>query len=113
MSLPLVGAPQVMRDIFGRSSDLFIFFAFPQLFAPTWVAEGIAVYGESDNASTYGRLNSAFYDAMMRMEVQRGLASLTEVSYNSGHRWPYGQQYLYGAYFFKFVEAYYGRDAVT
>ena len=113
------GAPQVMRNIFGRSMGLFTLFDFPQLFAPTWVAEGLAVYGESDhsegsgNPGNHGRLNSAFYEAMMRMEVQRGLYSLTELSFNSRHRWPYGQVYLYGAYFFKFVEERYGRDAVS
>jgi WD40 repeat protein len=107
------GAPQGMRSVFGRSMDLFTLFDFPQLFAPKWVTEGIAVYGESDNAAQYGRLNSAFYEAMMRMEVQRGLYSLTEVSFNSGFRWPYGQVYLYGSYFFKFVETRYGRDAVS
>ncbi len=104
--------PQAVRTVFGRSMDLFTLMDFPQLFAPTWVTEGIAVYGESDNQSGYGRLNSAFYDAMMRMEVQRGLYSLTELSYNSAFRWPYGQVYLYGAYFFKFAEARYGRAAV-
>lgn len=125
------GLPQKMRNIFGRSMDLFTLLDFPQLFAPTWVTEGIAVYGESEfigksgfvgqsehagkdgNAANYGRLNSAFYDAQMRMEVQRELRSLSEVSFNAGHRWPYGQAYLYGAYFFKFVEACYGREAVT
>jgi len=113
------GAPQTMRSIFGRSTDLFTLFDFPQAFAPTWVTEGLAVYGETEfagNAEKFtssGRLNSAFYEAMMRMEVQRGLRSLTEVSFNSGYRWPYGQVYLYGSYFFKFVEAKYGRDAVT
>lgn len=107
------GAPQQVRNVFGRSMDLFTLLDFPQIFAPTWVTEGIAVYGESDNASGYGRLNSALYEAMMRMEVQRGLRSLTEVSFNAGYRWPYGQAYLYGAYFFQFVEARYGREAVT
>ncbi|HUX90079.1 MAG TPA: hypothetical protein VMV48_05260 [Gallionellaceae bacterium] len=107
------GTPQAMRNVFGRSMDLFTLFDFPQIFSPTWVTEGIAVYGESDNASGYGRLNSALYEAMMRMEVQRGLRSLTEVSFNAGYRWPYGQAYLYGAYFFKFIESRYGREAVT
>ena len=107
------GAPELMRDLFGRSMGLFTLFDFPQIFAPTWVTEGIAVYGESDNTSGYGRLNSAYYEGLMRMEVERGLRSLTEVSFNSGYRWPYGQVYLYGAYFFKFVEAKYGRDTVS
>ncbi|MFA6901609.1 MAG: hypothetical protein WC236_00860 [Gallionellaceae bacterium] len=108
------GAPQAVRNVFGRSMDLFTLFDFPQLFAPTWVAEGLAVYGEGNNggSGSDGRLNSAYYEAQMRMEVQRGLYSLTEVSFNSGHRWPYGQVYLYGAYFFKFVEERYGKEAV-
>ena len=107
-----LGAPRAMRNVFGRGINLFTPSTFPQIFAPTWVAEGLAVYGESDNSDSHGRLNSAMYEAMMRMEVRRGLRSLTEVSYNSGHRWPYGQQYLYGGYFFKFVEERYGREAV-
>ena len=113
------GFPMALRNILGRSTNFFTLFEFPQLFSPTWVVEGIAVYGESTlagehgNATQYGRLNSAFYEAMMRMEVKRGLRSLTEVSFNSRHRWPYGIVYLYGAYFFKFVEANYGREAVS
>jgi len=119
------GPPEMVRNIFGRSMDLLTLFSFPQLFAPTWVSEGIAVYGESNflggnghaeakgTPANYGRLNGAYYEGLMRMEVQRGLYTLNEVSFNSGFRWPYGQVYLYGAYFFKFAEARYGRDAVT
>ncbi len=108
------GAPARIRDIFGRLGGLLTPFTFPQLFAPSWVAEGLAVYGESDNRQGFGRLNSAWYEAAMRMEVQRGLRSLTEVSYAgySSVRWPYGQSYLYGAYFMRFIEANYGRDAI-
>ena len=54
---------------------------FPQIFSPSWVTEGIAVYGESNFPQGYGRLNSAWYEAQMRMEVERGLRSLTEESY--------------------------------
>jgi hypothetical protein len=108
--------PEVMRDIFGRVSDsVFIFLFFPQIFSPSWVTEVIAVYGESNFPQGYGRLNSAWYEAQMRMEVERGLRSLTEESYEgySNSRWPYGQIYLYGGWFFKFVEETYGRDVLT
>ena len=37
------GAPQKVRNVFGRSMDLFTLFDFPQIFAPTWVTEGLAV----------------------------------------------------------------------
>jgi len=108
------GVPKKVRGIFGRLGGLFTPFTFPQLFAPSWVAEGLAVYGESDNAGEHGRLNSAWYEAVMRLEVQRGLRSLTEVSFGgySSVRWPYGQIYIYGAYFMQFIEANYGRDAI-
>ena len=108
------GAPKAMRTIFGRPLNIFTWAFFPQIFAPSWVTEGLAVYGESDNDAGYGRLNSAWYEAQMRMEVQRGLRSLSEISFEgySGSRWPYGQIYLYGAYFFKFIEERYGKDKV-
>ena len=108
------GAPEKVRDVFGRLNNLFSIFVFPQIFAPSWVTEGLSVYGESDNAEQHGRLNSAWYDAQMRMEVTRGLRSLTELSFEgySGSRWPFGQIYLYGAYFFEFIEARYGRNKI-
>ncbi len=116
------GGPLAVRNVFGRSMDPLILMDFPQLMAPGWVTEGLAVYGESRSnmldgqegtGSRFGRLNNAYFDGLMRMEVQRGLYGLSEVSYNSGFRWPYGQHYLYGAYFFQFVEARYGKDAVA
>lgn len=109
------GSAQSIRDILGRPIELMTVVTFPQIFAPSWVTEGLAVYAESDNAAGYGRLNNAWYEAEMRMEVQRGLRSLTEISYEgySGSRWPHGQNYLYGVYFFKFVHERYGRDTVV
>lgn len=109
------GAPKAIRDILGRPVELMTAVTFPQLFAPSWVTEGLAVYGESDNTAGYGRLGNAWYEAEMRMEVQRGPRSLTELSFEgySGSRWPYGQNYLYGAYFFKFISERYGRDVAT
>jgi len=108
------GQPKIAREFLGRPFELMTGITFPQIFAPSWVTEGLAVYGESDNESRYGRLNNAWYAAKMRLEVQRGLRSLTEVSFEgySGSRWPAGLNYLYGAYFFKFIEAQYGRNMV-
>ena len=108
------GAPNAIRGIFGRMQNIFTWAVFPQIFAPSWVTEGIATYGESDNPYGYGRLNNANYAAQMRMEVDRGLYSLTEVSYEgyTGSRWPYGLIYLYGAYFFEFIEKKYDKSKV-
>lgn len=109
------GTSKSLREFFGRPYELMTVATFPQIFAPSWVAEGFAVYGESDNAGGYGRLNNAWYEAKMRMEVQHGLRSFTEISFEgySGSRWPYGLNYMYGAYFFKFISERYGRDAAV
>ncbi len=108
----VAGGAKTSRDIFGRLSNFFTFLTFPQIFAPSWVTEGLAVYGESDNSQDFGRLHGAWFEASMRLEVARGLRSLTEESYEgySNSRWPYGQIYLYGGYFFRFIEQRYGRD---
>lgn len=106
------GSAKTIRDTFGRPIELMTVATFPQIFAPSWVIEGLAVYGESNNPSGYGRLSNAWYETQMQLEVQRGLRSLTEVSFEgySGSRWPAGINYLYGAYFFKFINEYYGRN---
>ena len=102
--------PGFLRKVLGRQ-----FFTFPQIFSPKWVIEGIAVYGETDHAKRIGRGQSAMYDAMMRAEVMNGLRSVTEVSYHGyqGTDWPQGQVYLYGYYFFEFLEARYGKEKVV
>ena len=86
--------------------------AMPQVLAPHWLSEGIAIFEES--SSGYGRNNSARYEAMMREEVRTGLADFTEQSYEGYYnsRWPFGQVYLYGAYFFRFLAEEYGEDTV-
>lgn len=101
--------PGGLRKIFGR-----ILFSFPQIFSPKWVVEGLAVYGETDQEKGFGRGQSAFYEAMMRTEVMSGVRSLTELSYHGyqGTNWPRGQVYLYGYYFFEFIESTYGRDKI-
>lgn len=103
------GFPAGLRSVLGRW-----FFTFPQVFNPSWVSEGYAVWAETDNASAVGRGQSALYDAMMRAEVMNGLKGLSELSFYgySGTDWPYGQSYLYGLYFFQFVEATWGKDKV-
>ncbi len=103
------GVPGVLRKIFGRQ-----FFTFPQIFSPSWVTEGLAVYAETDHQKGFGRGQSAIYDAMMRAEVMNGVRSLTELSYHGyfGTDWPQGQVYLYGYYFFEFLAETHGEETV-
>jgi len=99
------GGAALLRRVFGR-----LFFTFPQIFNPTWVTEGIAVYEETDQQKGFGRGQSAFYEAMMRAESLNGFRSFSELSYQGywGTDWPTGQAYLYGYYFFAFLTDQYG-----
>lgn len=101
------GLPAGLRHVFGR-----MFFNFPQIFSPSWVSEGIAVYGETDREKGFGRGQGALYEAMMRAELMNGFRSFTQMSYQGywGTDWPSGQVYLYGYYFFEFLEQTYGHD---
>lgn len=103
------GLPAGVRNVFGRW-----FFAFPQIFNPSWVTEGYAVWAETKFEQGVGRGQSALYDAMMRAEVMNGLRDLTGLSYHgyTGTDWPYGQSYLYGLYFFQFVETTWGKEKI-
>lgn len=101
------GLPAGLRHIFGR-----LFLNFPHIYNPHWVSEGLAVYGETDVEKGFGRGQSALYAAMMRAEVQNGFRSFTQMSYHGywGTDWPSGQVYLYGYYFFEFLEQEFGHD---
>lgn len=101
------GLPHALRNVFGR-----IFFNFPQAFNPLWITEGIAVYGETDREKGFGRGQGALYAAMMRAEYLNGFRSYSQLSYQGywGTDWPAGQVYLYGYYFFEFMQHTYGRE---
>ena len=96
------GAPLGLRSLFGRLP-----FLFPNVFQPGWIIEGLAVHKESDPAKAYGRLGQAHFEGMMRAEASRGLRSLAEVN-AGGRRFPLNRDYLYGGYFFLFLEERYG-----
>lgn len=103
------GFPGGVRKVLGRW-----FFTFPQIFNPSWVSEGYAVWAETDFDKAVGRGQSALYEGMMRAEVMNGLKDLSSLSFHgySGTDWPYGQSYLYGYYFFRFIEETWGKDKV-
>ena len=100
-------APLGLRRVFGRLP-----FLFPNLLQPRWIMEGLAVQAESDAAKGYGRLGQTQFEGMMRAEASRGLRSLAEI--NAGGRgFPLNRDYLYGSYFFAFLQERYGQKALT
>tara|TARA_B100001094_G_scaffold333427_1_gene412055 strand:- start:8451 stop:11225 length:2775 start_codon:yes stop_codon:yes gene_type:complete len=96
------GLAKGAQYIFGR-----IPLAFPFIFVPSFVKEGLAVYQETDFKRKYGRLQSDYYMMQMRMEVLRGLYSLGQISAHT-RKWPYSAAYLYGAFFYDVVMKKYG-----
>jgi hypothetical protein len=100
-------APVVLRGIFGR-----VPFLFPNALQPLWILEGLAVHAESDERKGHGRLGHTHFEGMMRAEASRGFRSLAEV--NAGGRgFPLNRDYLYGAYFFAFLQERYGEKAIS
>src|SRR6185436_2241217 len=101
------GGPLGLRNVFGR-----IPFVFPNALQPRWIIEGLAVHAESDPARGYGRLGNSTFEGMMRAEAARGFRPLTEINAD-GRGFPLNRDYLYGSYFFAFLQERYGPKAVT
>ncbi len=105
------GTGQVLRRLFGSVDALPLVFAtYPQLWAPSWLAEGLAIRAESLGGQ--GRSNSAIYAAKMREALRHGPHTLAQESYEGYHpiRWPFGHVYLYGAWFFRFLDETWGPE---
>lgn len=99
------GFPGVLQSVFGRQP-----FFFPNIFEPSWVIEGLAVFGEGDPASGRGRLRGPVFEAWLRAEARNGFLPLREINAD-GRSLPVSKSYLYGAYFFEFMARRYGPDA--
>jgi hypothetical protein len=100
------GTPLGLRSVFGRFP-----FLFPNLLQPTWLVEGLAVYGESSPAEKLGRLKNSQFEALLRVEAEKGFLTLREVNAD-GRALPLNRAYLYGAYFYDFLAERYGEGAI-
>ncbi|TPD56078.1 MAG: hypothetical protein C9355_00210 [Thalassolituus maritimus] len=99
------GAPEKLRSVFGR-----VLFFFPHSLISPMLIEGLAVYLETDYEAGTGRLASSWYQMQMREEVRSGeFATLGEAAISS-REWPYGQYYLYGAFFIEYLIQTYGEE---
>jgi hypothetical protein len=98
------GYPRALRQIFGRLiNPLPLLNAFPNVTAPTWTIEGLAVHEETDKARGTGRGQSTYFDMLMRMEVMGGFKPIHQVNWNID-TWPGGTTpYLYGSAYYDFI----------
>ncbi len=100
------GMPAKLRWLFGRNPLLF-----PNTLQPAWLKEGLATHVETNVDRGYGRGQSAYYRMLMRLEVMRGLKPLRQVNLPL-RSWPGGvTDYLYGVYFYRYLEQHYGKGA--
>ncbi|MCF6209001.1 MAG: hypothetical protein L3J61_06450, partial [Ghiorsea sp.] len=99
--------PKSIRNIFGR-----LLIVFPNTFTPSWMTEGLATYYETDKQLGIGRGQSAYYEMLMRMEVDAGIKPLRQVN-QPLVSWPMSTTwYLYGVYFEQFIADTYGEDTL-
>lgn len=109
------GMPEVGRHIFGRTPLLPVIIPlslFPHSLTPPMLLEGLAVYLETNKEQGYGRLQSNFYQMLMRSEVASGeLMSLGEVV-TPGREFPTNRAYLYGAFFIEYLAQTYGDNTL-
>ena len=101
------GLPDFLQRIFGRQ-----FLLFPNLYQPLWFIEGLATWYETDMQSGIGRGQSSLYKMMMQAELDAGLKPLSQINLPI-KSWPMGAvNYLYGVYFFLFLEDVYGLGGI-
>ena len=100
--------PKNIRNVFGR-----MFLAFPNVFMPAWMHEGLATYYETDNKLGIGRGQSTYFQMMMRMEVDTGVKPVKQIN-QLRVLWPLlTSRYLYGVYFEQFLVDTYGEDILS
>ncbi len=101
------GFVELARHFFGRN-----FYLFPNLFQPSWMTEGLATFYETNKDEGVGRGQSNFFRMMMRMEVEQGIKPVDQVNLPV-RSWPLGTtSYLYGVYFYQFINEVYGAEAI-
>lgn len=99
--------PLHMRNVIGRHWLLF-----PNQYLPKWLIEGIATYIETKTEAGTGRGQSSYYRGLMQTEVNNGIRDLSRVN-EPQLAWPGGTtRYLYGVYFFTFLEKKYGEPLI-
>lgn len=86
----------------------------PNMYVPTWVAEGYTVYTESHIVPYEGRLNEGYYNAFAHASISgRTTPSLAELS-SYMKRYPYGTgAYLWGGQSTHFRSRIFGQKALS
>jgi hypothetical protein len=96
------------RALLGRAP-----FLFPNVYAPSWVSEGLAVYYET-RLTGGGRLRSGFHHAAIAAQLEERGPLPMDAAGGLSPRWPGGvRPYVFGAQFFADLAAAGGDSAVA
>ena len=115
------GVPDLLRRYLGHQ----VFF-YPNLYQPNWLIEGLATHMETDDQKEIGRRQSSLYLTMMQTELttpetkgsqanrNRTKPPFKSLSQINAHQveWPLNTDYLYGAFFYKFLQQRYGEQSI-
>jgi len=115
------GLPALLRRYLGHQ-----LFFYPNLYQPNWLIEGLATHLETDDQKAIGRRQSSLYLAMMQAElsipdthdshanhnrIKPPFKSLAQINAHQVE-WPLNSDYLYGAFFYKFLQQRYGEQSI-
>ncbi|MQY77330.1 MAG: hypothetical protein GH155_06865 [Spirochaeta sp.] len=101
------GVPAFITSIFGN-------IAAPNLLAPLWLMEGIAVYAESRLSEYSGRLNEGAFSAYMAARTgEYRFPSLAEATFEPASYPGSRGAYLFGAKFIDYLLRTYGEDKLA
>jgi hypothetical protein len=96
-----------LRRVLGRDPAVF-----PELYSPSWVKEGLAVYYESRLTPT-GRLRGTQFDMALRTAVLGDAFLSIDQASSDPVLWPGGNSaYIYGASFLDFLSRRYGEGRI-
>ncbi|HOA28987.1 MAG TPA: hypothetical protein PKL34_03040 [Candidatus Cloacimonadota bacterium] len=97
------GLPREFRKYLGN-------ILYVQLHQPMWMTEGITVYGESQLSPYSGRMNGAYYSALVSaLAAEDKLPSRTKAAYYSFDT-PQAHYYVYGGSFHHYLARRYGEQ---
>jgi len=96
---------KLLVSIFGRQMS-------PNyIYVPRWLAEGVAIYSESQLDDYGGRLNDGYFKAIVKARAKAGhQPSLSQLSTSFIADYPASFRYVYGAEFYSYLVDTYGQD---
>jgi hypothetical protein len=97
------GVPGALAAVLGNAF-------LPNVWTPTWLAEGLAVLGESQLSPYQGRLNDGFYHACLAAALADGRPPGFLAEAAEPLEFPQDRAYVYGGLFFAWLSRTYGQD---